>query len=68
MSAAGPQCGPAGPGTVLTPRAVSALRFLAEAERVPGAAHCSFPVRSSLRRHHRVRPGQLLGVEHVPGV
>lgn len=56
------------PGAVLKPRAVSALRFLAEAERVPGAAHCSFPVRGSLRRHHGVRPGQLLGVEHIPSV
>ncbi|XP_062355671.1 transmembrane protein 231 isoform X3 [Cinclus cinclus] len=58
----------AGPDAVLKPRTVSALRFLAEAERVPGAAHCSFPVRGSLRRHHGVRPGQLLGVEHIPRV
>lgn len=57
--------GPAGPGTALK---LSALRFLAEAEHVPGAAHCSFPVRGSLRRHHRVWPGQLLGVEHIPSV
>lgn len=60
--------GLAGPSAALKPRGVSALRFLAEAERVPGAAHCSFPVRGSLRRHHRVWPGQLLGVEHIPSV
>uniref|UniRef100_A0A8D2M944 Transmembrane protein 231 n=1 Tax=Zonotrichia albicollis TaxID=44394 RepID=A0A8D2M944_ZONAL len=60
--------GLAGSGAALKSRAVSALRFLAEAERVPGAAHCSFPVRGSLRRHRRVRPGQLLGVEHIPSV
>lgn len=60
--------GPAGPGANLKSRAVPALRFLAEAEHVPGAAHCSFPVRGCLRRHHRVQPGQLLGVEHIPSV
>ena len=60
--------GPARRSAVLRPRAVSARRFLAEAERVPGAAHCAVPVRGALRGHHRARPGQLLGVEHVPSV
>lgn len=66
VSATGPYA--ARPGAALKLCAVSALRFLAEAERVPGAAHCSFPVRGSLRRHHRFWPGQLLGVEHIPSV
>lgn len=43
-------------------------RFLAEAELVPGAAHGAVPVRGALRGHHRARPRQLLGVEHVPSV
>lgn len=45
------------PGAALRPRAVSARRFLAEAERVPRAAHGPVPVRAAFRGHHRPWPG-----------
>lgn len=47
---------------------MSARRFLAEAERVPGAAHGAVPVRGALRGHPWPGPGQRLGVEHLPSV